>query len=139
MLARFVSSMHEVHWNALKGILCHVKGKKNFYPFYGMVCGKHEIHIFIAYSWGDEVLKRGSTSGKFPYIGNYLVDWSSKRHSIITHRTEEDEYVATGSATMLVIWFRILFEGLDENQNEQRLFMKETWLICNPSRVKESI
>lgn len=116
-LARFVSNPQECHWHALTGLLQYVKGTREFGLYYGVDDGKaHRLHVYVDASWADCLQTRKSTTGMLTYVGAHLLDWSSKRQSIITHSTAEAEYVAADSATRVIIWFRALLEDLGEKQ-----------------------
>lgn len=73
--------------------------------------------MYVNASWADDLLTRISTSVILTYLGDHLLDRSSKLQSIITHNTSEAEYVSAGSSTRMIVWFRTLLENLDEEHH----------------------
>lgn len=84
-----------------------------YYLFYKRDVPSHVLHVYVDASWSDDVLTRMSTTGILVYIGEHLVDWSSKTQSMITHSTAKAEYVSADSAAHMVVWFRALLMNFD--------------------------
>lgn len=63
-----------------------------------------------------DINTRKATTGILAYVTCHLVDWYSKNQYKITHLTAEYEYVAVGSATGIIIWFRCLMVDLQNAQ-----------------------
>lgn len=123
--ARYVSLPYECHWKALKGILQYERGTAD----YGLRYDHHSctgvLNVFADASWADDLLTRNSHIGLLTYVGSHLVDWSSKRQSIITHSTAESEYVAADSATRMIMWLRVLLDELSERQKDATLIHED--------------
>ena len=117
-LSRFVSDPHDSHWNLLKGVVWYLKGTKELGLFYANDDRNSKFHVYVDASWADDIETRRSTTGILAYVGKHLVDWTSKRQSIIAHSTAEAEYIAADSATRMIVWFRTLLMELGDEQRE---------------------
>ena len=67
-----------------------------------------ELKAFVHSSWADNLETYRSTTGILIYMDRHLIYWSSKRQSIISHRTVEAEYIAADSAARMIIWLRLI-------------------------------
>lgn len=63
------------------------KEQNNYGLFYGKVCQSRELHLYVDYSWENDVLTQKYISVILTYFDNHLIDWSYKKKTIISHRT----------------------------------------------------
>lgn len=67
---------------------------------------KFHVQVDSSLNYYDDT--RNSNTGILPYFGIHLVEWTSKRQSIIVHSTADSEYVAADSATKIIVSFMLL-------------------------------
>ena len=105
------------HMKATKRILRYLKGTIN----YGLLYSSSIDFKLIGFSDSDfagDIDDRKSTTKFVFFMGDCVVTWSSKKQSIVTLSTCEDEYVAVISCVCHVIWLRRLLEELYLKQEE---------------------
>jgi hypothetical protein len=107
-LSQFLDNPGDVHWEAVKGILCYLSGTKNYTLTYG-----NERHDLLGYSDADGMTQehRHAISGYTFLIDSGVVSWSFQKQELITLSTAEAEYVAVTHAAKEALWLqRLLFE-----------------------------
>ena len=83
-------------------------------------------------SYFDGDKKTGvSTSGYTMNLGSAAVSWRSRKQSVPTDSTTEEEYVAATEAKKEIIWLRKKLEDLQEKQENSTPL-----LIDNTSAIK---
>jgi hypothetical protein len=89
----------ESHLTATKRILCYLWGT----PDYGLLLRHSRSTDLVVYTdadWASCIDTRRSTSGYVLFVGDNLVSWSAKRHTVVSRSSAEAEYraVANGVA-----------------------------------------
>lgn len=92
IMSKYCEKPTQLHWMMLKRILRYLKATKNFQLLYT----RDDTMRLTAYSDADwaSLRDRKSTSGVAIFYGNCLVNWKSKRQSIVALSTTEAELVA---------------------------------------------
>ncbi|XP_057991650.1 uncharacterized mitochondrial protein AtMg00810-like [Hevea brasiliensis] len=110
VVSQFMSSPTVAHWEALKQILCYLKGA----PGRGLLYGNHghlNIECFSDADWAGSKVDRRSTTGYCVFIGGNLVSWRSKKQSVVSRSSAESEYRAMAQSVCEVMW---ILQLLDE-------------------------
>lgn len=97
----------ESHFNALKRILCYVKGTIS----HGIHMARSSSLSLTAYTdadWAGCPSTRRSTSGFCVFLGDNLVSWSSKRQHIVSRSSAEAEYRGVANDVSETTWLRTL-------------------------------
>ncbi|XP_031263585.1 secreted RxLR effector protein 161-like [Pistacia vera] len=112
-LSQVLQSPSAIHWTACKRVLRYIKGTLQ----YGLLFKKHNHFNLEAYAdtdadWASDVNDRRSTSGYAVFLGDNLVQWSSKKQKVVSLSSTEAEYRALSQAATKVIWVQHLFKEL---------------------------
>ncbi|XP_058070005.1 uncharacterized mitochondrial protein AtMg00810-like [Magnolia sinica] len=92
-ISRFLHAPTEEHFQAVKRILCYVKGTLHF----GLTFFASPSTGLLAYSdadWAGCPNTRRSTSGYSIYLGDNLVSWSAKKQPTVSRSSCKSEYRA---------------------------------------------
>jgi hypothetical protein len=75
----------------------------------------------VAYSdadWGGCVRSGKSTTGMALFLAGAVVDWTSRRQTIVALSSAEAEYIAASDTSRQIVWMRRLLKALGEPQAE---------------------
>jgi hypothetical protein len=132
LISRFMESPTEIHHQAIKKIMCYLKGIVS----YGLFYKKSERNELVGFSVSDyagDLDDRKSTYGYVFLLSGAAVSWSSKKQLVVTLSTTEVEFIAAASCACQGIWLRRI---LDEVKYKQQ---GPTMLFCdNNSTIKLS-
>ncbi|GKB67529.1 putative ribonuclease H-like domain-containing protein [Tanacetum coccineum] len=81
------------HLNAVKRIFKYLKGKPNLGLWYPGE-SSFDLEAFSDSEYGGSNLDRKSTTGGCQFLGQRLISWQCKKHTIVATSTTEAEYVA---------------------------------------------
>jgi hypothetical protein len=100
-LSQFLENPSQLHWEAVKCVLCYLAGTKEHVLTYG---NKH--HKLLGYTDADGASQehRHTISGFTFLINRAAVSWASCKQEIITLSTAEAEYIAATHAAKECIW-----------------------------------
>ena len=104
-VAWFQSSPKYSHLLAVKRILRYLKGT-TYYGLWYLKGNNLDLYAFTNADWAGCVDDRKTTSGETFYLGGCLVSWSSKKQSIISLSTTEEEYIAAANCCTQVLWMK---------------------------------
>lgn len=103
-LSQFMQNPMDIHWKAIKRVLCYLKGTVN----YGLrlKTGQH-LHItgYADADWTSDPDDRRSTSGYCIYFGQSLISWCSKKQPTISRSNTKVEYRSIANATAEIKWY----------------------------------
>jgi hypothetical protein len=125
ILSRHVAAPSQHHLNAAKHCLRYLKGTAK----HGMIFGvqnfsttntnidlqstKMKDHVITAYTdsnWGGCLADRKSTTGTLVKYNGNTISWLSKKQTTVATSSTEAEYVALGTATKEVLWYKMWFK-----------------------------
>ena len=118
VLAKFSENPTETHWKYVQRVLRYLKSTINFGLKYHRLSENTEIVGYCDADWGGDENNRRSTSGIVMLLGNSLINWSSKKQSMVALSTTEAEYIAATSACQEITWLRRIVEELQLKQPE---------------------
>lgn len=101
----------EDHFQAVKRILCYVKGTIS----YGLTFSHATTPMILGYSdadWAHCIETRHSTYGYSIFLGGNLVSWSAKKQPTVSRSSCESEYRALANAASDIIWITHLLREL---------------------------
>lgn len=96
LIARFMSSPTDIHYQVAKRVLRYVKGTINYGILYKRG-GAEELVGFTDSDYAGDLEGRRSTSGYVFLMNGAAVAWSSKKQPIVTLSTTEAEFIAAAS------------------------------------------
>lgn len=105
-LARFNSNPGPAHWNAVKHLLCYVKGTKDLKLVYKPDDLKELFVMYTDSAHGDCPDSGRSTGGFVVMANSGAISWSSKLQTIVALSTTEAEYIAAVDAGKEIMWMR---------------------------------
>ena len=114
VLARFMQSPTEKHWQWGKRVLRYLKGTLHLVLRF-IVEGIGEDMTVVGYSdsdWAGCLSTRKSTSGQVFMLGQCALSWKSGRQATVARSTCEAELIALNSAVSEAVWFKHLMSEL---------------------------
>lgn len=111
-VCQFMHSPTNFHCQAVKRILRYLGGTLD----YDMIFRKSldlSLQDFADSNWTSDLDDRKSTSGSCVYFGGNLIQWASKKQSIISRSSTEDEYRSLAHVSAELVWLRSLFQDLN--------------------------
>nr|GEV64841.1 ribonuclease H-like domain-containing protein [Tanacetum cinerariifolium] len=110
-LCLYMHDPREPHLNAMKHVLCYLRGTTNL----GLQLFRSTTSHLIAYSdadWAGCLATRRFTYVYYVFLGDNLLTWSSKRQDTLYHYSVEAEYRGVGNAVAKTSWIRNLLREL---------------------------
>lgn len=84
-ISQFMCSPKEVHWISMKKILRFLSGSQN----YGITLGITSSYSISGFCDADrgsgDTIDKKSQIGILVYVGNVLIEWSSKKKIVVAH------------------------------------------------------
>lgn len=99
------------HFQAVKHILCYVKGSISYGISFSHACS----HSLLGYSnanWAHCIETRRSTYGHSIFLGGNLVSKSDKKQPIVSHYSFESLYQVLANNDSKIIWITHLLQEL---------------------------
>ena len=109
-LCQYMHQPRIPHWQAMKRVLCYLKGTVNLDYFIHHLLYNYILtvnRIGQAIQTTEDLL----AAMEF-FLGNNLVSWSSKKQTMVSHSSIEAEYHLMALATTELYWLRMLFNEL---------------------------
>ncbi|GKB51067.1 retrovirus-related pol polyprotein from transposon TNT 1-94 [Tanacetum coccineum] len=103
LCARYQAKPTEKHLNAVKRIFRYLKGNINMGLWYSKDTGMSLTTYSDADHTGCQDTKR-STSGSAQFLGDKLVNWSSKKQKSTVISSTEAEYIALSGHCAQILW-----------------------------------
>ena len=109
MLSQFLNNLGELHWDAVKHVLCYLLGTKHYELSFGSE--RQDLH---GYTDTDGVLQlhHHTISRYMFFIDGGAISWHSCKQEIVTLSTAEAEYMAVTHAAKEAAWLCHLKEEL---------------------------
>jgi hypothetical protein len=105
-LSRFNANPGRAHWKQVQHVFKYLAGTRDLMLCYGPGQDSTRLQIYSDADYAGDVDSARSTSGHTVFIGKCLVNWSSKRQSVVAKSTTEAEYIAANEAGSDGVWFR---------------------------------
>ena len=135
-LSQFLENPSKEHWISAKRVLRYLKATIDLGIVYSAGTKKNTLIAFSDASWASDPETRRSVSGVCLMMNGGVVDWKSKKQTLVTDSTTYAEYVAAHAGTRLVVWFRRLLQELGfEQELPTVLFLDNAaaeHLVMNP-------
>jgi hypothetical protein len=134
-VCQLLSAPTDVHWEAVKRIMCFVKGT--------VVTGQKFrkspstlLSIFTNADWVGCVDDQRSTRGFVVFFGPNLISWSARKQPTVSRSSTEVEYKALTNGTAEGVWLQSLLKELHVNQPRPPVLwcdnLGTTYLSSNP-------
>ena len=91
-------SPSETHWQALKRLLCYLKGTI-FFGLHIRRCPSNRLYAFSDADWAGDRDDCKSTTGYVVYLGGNLISWSSRKQRAVSRSSTEAEYRTIAATT----------------------------------------
>jgi hypothetical protein len=123
-LSQFLLEPRHVHLVAPKHVMRYHKSTLDCGLNYD---GDHDFTLsgYTDSDWARSVSDRKRTSGCCFHLGSTMILWQSRKQSIISLITTEEEYIAGCSSISEAIWLRKLLTDLFDIE------MEETMILCD--------
>ncbi|GJU52716.1 retrovirus-related pol polyprotein from transposon TNT 1-94 [Tanacetum coccineum] len=120
VVSRFMSNPGKEHWEAVKWLLCYLKGTSKATLYFS----RKEVILegFSDSDYGGFLDSGKSTTGYVFTVGGITVSWMSRIRKCVAMSTTEAEYMAIAEAGKELVWLKNFLEELDRAQTEYRLF-----------------
>ena len=129
------------HFQAVKRILCYVKGTLWFGLSFTLSSSR-ELLAYLDADWAGCPDTRWSISGYVVYFGGNLVSWSSKKQTTVSRSSCESEYRALALTTAEVKWLWHLLRDLHVSSSSPPVILCDNqssiFLAVNPVSHKRS-
>ena len=112
VLACFNNCAGKAQWTAVKHLLCYIKGTMDYKLQYGPHPHPTAFASFSDTDYAGDADSAKSTTGFVLLMGGGAVSWSSKLQSRVACSTTEAEFIAGGTCTRDMAFFRYIFEDL---------------------------
>ena len=117
-LAQFDSNPRIPHLNALKRILCYLKGTTHFKLRLGSTNADINLIGWTDSDWASDVDTRHSIGGFTFEVTGGFVSWLSKKQPTVALSSMEAEYMAGAGCVSQLIWCRMLLTELGFPQRD---------------------
>lgn len=118
ILSRKVSSPSDRDWNAIKRVARYLKGTEDL-RLKKSSCENPGLVACMDASWGEESMEYKLTSGYLFYFGNNLVDWTSRKQTVVAQPSAEAGWRSAANACNELEWILHLFKDFDINELHQ--------------------
>lgn len=104
-LSRFNANPGKAHWKQVQHVFKYLVGTQDFMLCYGAGKDGTWLSVYSDSDYASDLDSARSTSGFSVFLGSCLVNWSSKRQSVVAKSTTEAEYIAANEAGSDGVWF----------------------------------
>lgn len=110
-LSQFLSAPTSVHWQVVKRLFRYLKGTRH----HGLHI-KYSCHLtllgFSDADWGSCPDNRRSTGGYYVFLGDSLVNWSSRKQRVVSRSSTESENRSLANLATELAWTESLFKEI---------------------------
>ncbi|GKC37860.1 retrovirus-related pol polyprotein from transposon TNT 1-94 [Tanacetum coccineum] len=116
VVSRFMSNPGREHWEAVKWLLCYLKGTSKATLYFS----RKEVVLegFSNLDYGGCLDSGKSTTGYVFTVGGTTVSWMSRIQKCVAMSTTEAEYMAIIEVGKELIWLKNFLEELDRAHKE---------------------
>jgi hypothetical protein len=134
-VCQFMTNPTDLHWSAVKRILCYLKHTSHHSLFLHND-SNFTIQAFSDADWASSPDDRRSTSGYCLFLGRNLISWSSHKQRTVSRSSIESEYRAIAHASAKLVWLRSLLTELGVSSSSTPVLWCDnigaTYLTANP-------
>ncbi|MBW0532569.1 hypothetical protein O181_072284 [Austropuccinia psidii MF-1] len=138
-LSRYSFKPSRCHWNALKHLLCYLKGTKNICFIYYQNPSKELLTGWADSQYANMRDDRKSISGFIVLAFGNPVCWLSKKQSVVAQSTTEGEYMSMNICVKQLRWLSFVFnylgiQGVEPtlyNDNSEAVMLEEQLVKVN--------
>ncbi|KAM6475912.1 uncharacterized protein PHA67_007869 [Liasis olivaceus] len=138
ILSRKVSSPNHHDWNAIKRVARYLKGTEDL-TLKISSCENPRLVAYMDASWGEESMEYKSTSGYLFYFGNNLVDWTSRKQTVMAQSSAEAECISAANACNDLEWILHLLKDFGINEPTPVVMFEDNQAcitICKGESIK---
>jgi hypothetical protein len=111
ILSQFMRNLGQIHWEAVKDVICYLKGMADLTLTLG---GSDKgLKVYADADWASQP-HRHSMSGYTVLLHSSLVAWSARKQTIIALSTAEAEYIALTAVMCEILYLQALIAELYE-------------------------
>eukprot|EP00253_Pinus_taeda_P008899 PITA_08899 len=124
VLSRFMSKPGKERWRAVKWVFKYLCGTSDYGLCYQGRPGLDKVWDicgFVDANWARDLDQRRSTSGYVFNLFGGVVNWMTKKQSVVALSTIEAEYMAATHASKEVVWLQILCSNMGLVQGAIRI------------------
>ena len=117
LIAIFMETPKDFHWQVGKGIIRYVNGTKGF----GILYTANDNFKLVGYTDSDWAGSLDDRKNTFEYVfnmGSGAISWASKKQPIISQSIVDVEYIVANVAACQAIWLRRILADLNERQED---------------------
>ncbi|KAL0404417.1 UNVERIFIED_CONTAM: Retrovirus-related Pol polyprotein from transposon RE2 [Sesamum radiatum] len=122
ILAQFMNSPRDAHWEAALRVLRYLKG----HPGQDILLRHDSVLHLNAYcdsDWASYPLTRHSLTGYFILLGDSPISWKTKKQPTVSRSSAEAEYHSIATASCELTWLKSLLRSLGVSHSQpMRLF-----------------
>jgi hypothetical protein len=123
VVSRFMANPGKVHWQAVKWILCYLRGTTDVGLVYHRGSGISSSVIgYVHLDYASDLDKRRSLTGFVFTLSGCAISWKATLQSTVALSTTEAENMAVAEAVKEAIWLRGLISDLGLQQDETIVF-----------------
>jgi hypothetical protein len=111
ILSQFMWNPGRIHWEAVKDVICYLKGMVDLTLMLGG--SANGLEAYVDADWASQP-HRHSMSGYTVILHSSLVAWSARKQSIIALSTAEAEYIALTAVMREIFYLQALIAELYE-------------------------
>ncbi|GKB66851.1 putative ribonuclease H-like domain-containing protein [Tanacetum coccineum] len=127
--ARFQVTLIVLHLHAVKRIFRYLKGQPKLGLWYFRDL-PFDLEAFFDSDYAGASLDRKSTTGGCQFLGNRLISWQCKKHTIVANSTTEAEYVAAANCCRQVLWIQNQMLDYGFNFINTKIYIDNKSTIC---------
>jgi hypothetical protein len=122
-LAQYMANPYESHKKAMIHLLEYLNGTQNYALRLGNNQGKiDQVLVYADSDWANDKDDRKSISGYAIKFRNSLIDWKTKKQSIIALSSTEAELYALSSSVQELTWIKNLLKSIGIELDEVKIY-----------------
>ncbi|XP_026419899.1 uncharacterized protein LOC113315869 [Papaver somniferum] len=107
VVSQFMSAPRSTHYAVVLRIMRYLKSTLHQGLHFSST-SDFELKAYSDSDWAGDVTDGRSTSGYCMFLGNSLISWRSKKQSLVSRSSAEEEYRALAHTTSEIVWLRWL-------------------------------
>ena len=112
VVSRFMSNPGKTHWNAVKWILCYLKGASDVCLVYDAKKQDDGLTGYVDADYGGDLVKRRSLTCFIFTLFGHVISWKATLQPTVALSTTEAEYMSMTEGIKECIWLYGLVQSL---------------------------